>query len=128
MNIVRIFKGYALSELHEQIAAFGTDRKLSPIHTAIAVDRDHNAVSYLITVVYEPVKLQGFAHGGYVGQSRCDSSEPVGIAHDTEQPIQKVEAGRLPRWLCPKCYGEYIMTDDGKRCPNCNPYKPPSEV
>ncbi|CUS06497.1 hypothetical protein FDJ62_gp36 [Acinetobacter phage Loki] len=69
MNTVRIFKGYALSELHEQIAAFGNDRKLSPIHTAVAVDRNHNAVSYLITVVYEPVKLQGFAHGGYVGQS-----------------------------------------------------------
>lgn len=112
MNTVRIFKGYALSELHEQIAAFGSDRKLSPIHTAIAVDRNHNAVSYLITVVYEPVKLQGFAQGGYVGQSRCDSSEPVGV-------VKSKRPKDMPLWMCHICGGQRSVSSEDFYCPVC---------
>lgn len=44
MNAVRIFKGFELSELHEKIAAYGSKCKMSPIHTAIAVDRNYNDV------------------------------------------------------------------------------------
>lgn len=73
MNKVRLFKGYDESQLMAKIAQFAETNQLNPIQAATTVDRDHSVASYIVTVIFEPIKKTGFSQGGYTSEkTNCD--------------------------------------------------------